>query len=53
MNLLVNDMAGSGSWPVDILPFPVALYLLSWFPGRSFRKKATEQKLRFSEFIER
>ena len=40
MQLLSNDMAGSGLWPVDILPFLV--YLLSWFPGGSFKMKAAE-----------
>ena len=50
MQLLSNDMAGSGLWPVDILPFLV--YLPSWFPGGSFKKKAAEWKLRLAEFIE-
>jgi hypothetical protein len=51
MQLLSNDMAGSGFWPVDILPFLV--YLPSWFPGGSFKTKAAEWKLRMSEFIEK
>ena len=51
MNLLANDMAGSGLWPVDILPF--LLYIPSWFPGGSFKRKAAQWKLRFAEFIEK
>lgn len=51
MDLLANDMAGAGLWPVDVLPF--LLYLPSWFPGGSFKKKAAEWKLKFSEFIEK
>ena len=51
MHLLANDMAGSGLWPVDVLPF--LLYLPSWFPGGSFKTKAAEWKLRFTEFIEK
>ena len=50
MHLLANDMAGAGLWPVDVLPF--LLYIPSWFPGGSFKTKAAEWKLRFSEFIE-
>ena len=51
MNLLANDMAGSGLWPVDILP--ILLYIPSWFPGGSFKRKAAQWKLRFAEFIEK
>ena len=51
MQLLSNDMAGSGLWTVDILP--VLLYLPSWFPGGSFKKKAAEWKIRLTEFIEK
>ena len=50
MQLLSNDMAGAGFWTVDILPFLV--YLPSWFPGGSFKKKAKEWKIRMSEFID-
>ena len=51
LDLLANDMACSGIWPVDVFPF--LRYLPSWFPGGSFKRKAAEYKLRISEFIEK
>jgi hypothetical protein len=51
LDLLANDMAGSGLWSVDVLPF--LRYLPSWLPGLSFKKKAEEYKLKITEFIEK
>ncbi|KAK0479198.1 cytochrome P450 [Armillaria novae-zelandiae] len=51
LDIITNDIiAGSGIWPVDLIP--VLGYLPSWMPGAGFKKKAALWNTMLKEFAE-
>ncbi|KAK0184475.1 cytochrome P450 [Armillaria mellea] len=51
LEVIANDItAGSGIWPVDLIP--LLEYLPSWMPGAGFKKKAALWNRMLKEFAE-
>lgn len=51
LELLANEVAGGGIWPVDI--FPSLQYLPDFLPGMSFKRKAAKWRAQLEEFVDK